>query len=255
MSSGVQTENLATTESEISPDIETASSGYATRFDGKAGEFLLGVQARSVLDAVGGHLGLRVLDVGGGHGQLRSLYIEGGTQFTIHGSDSRCFERLPEPAAGETRVVGPLRRLPFTDSQFETVVSVRLLCHVPDWQTVLTEMCRVSSDRVVFDFPTSRSINGLTPLLFGVKKQIETNTRTYENFRLDAFDAVLEQCGFRVDALHKQFFFPMVVHRMLRGSPVSKWIEAVASVIGLRRVFGSPIVLTARRVNGGSSDA
>lgn len=241
--------------SEIAPDIETASADYASRFAGDAGRFLLDVQARSIMDAVDGHLGDSVLDVGGGHGQLRLLYIEGRAEFTIHGSDARCFARLPEPATGEARVVGPLRQLPFSSRQFGTVVSVRLLCHVPDWQSVLVEMCRVARERVVFDFPTSRSINGLTPLLFGVKKQIETNTRTYENFTLDAFDAVLEQCGFRVTSIQKQFFFPMVVHRVLRGSVISKWIEAVASVLGLRRAFGSPVVLTAHRSQGADHDA
>lgn len=230
------------------PDIETASAEYAARFAGTAGSYLLDVQDRTIREALRGDFGCGVLDVGGGHGQLRELYRRAGVPFVLQGSHEDCFARLDAPSSDERRVVSDLRSLPFDDAEVDTVVCVRLLCHLDDWQVVLKEMCRVSARRVVFDFPTSQSVNGLTPLLFGFKKRVEKNTRTYTNFSMTAFDNVLRESGFRTSSIVKQFAFPMVVHRMLRGSVVSRFIERVPKSVGLTKLFGSPVVLMAERL-------
>ena len=53
-------------------DIETSNDDYATRFCGKVGAWMLGMQERGVLKLLAAAVprGAAVLDVGGGHGQL-----------------------------------------------------------------------------------------------------------------------------------------------------------------------------------------
>lgn len=230
-----------------SPDVETASADYASRFAGASGRFLLGEQDRTVERALGGDFGRRLLDVGGGHGQLRALYARAGVPFVLHGSDPACFARLGPPGPTEGRVVSDLRALPFADGAFDTVLAVRLLCHLDDWELVLREMCRVASDRVLFDFPTVQGINGLTPLLFSFKRRVERNTRTYRNFRMNAFDEALAGAGFEPARTVKQFFLPLVLHRVLGNAAASRAAEALPRAAGLTALAGSPVVMVGRR--------
>ncbi|MEM9907111.1 MAG: hypothetical protein AAF921_19010, partial [Cyanobacteria bacterium P01_D01_bin.44] len=67
-------------------DIETASDSYASRFAGKSGTWLLGVQQAATLKMLADYPQASVLDVGGGHGQLTEALIEQGHQVTVLGS-------------------------------------------------------------------------------------------------------------------------------------------------------------------------
>ena len=59
------------------PDVETSSDGYAARFAGPAGRYMLGVQEAAVRSMLADlPPGASVLDVGGGHGQLLALMLD-----------------------------------------------------------------------------------------------------------------------------------------------------------------------------------
>jgi hypothetical protein len=105
----------------------------------------------------------------------------------------------------------------------------------------------VAEDRVVVDYPARMSVNVVAETFFGWKKKVEKNTRTYALFQHREVREVFEANGFTVTRRHPQFFWPMVVHRMLKRPKLSQGLENAARLLGLTRLFGSPVVLEAQR--------
>ena len=233
------------------PDIETASAGYARRFAGAAGRYFLEVQRDTVAAALRGLTPGTLLDVGGGHGQLAPWLADSGWQVTVSGSAPECFGRLSaDPAAGAVqRIVGDLLRLPVADQAFDVALAVRLISHMEDWPGQIRELCRIARRAVVIDYPSLRSLNSLTPLLFGLKKGLEGNTRTYLSFSREQLETEFARHGFRITAHLPQFALPMVLHRAARGLAPLRWTEAALAALGVTRRFGSPVILRADRVS------
>ena len=225
-------------------DVETSSDGYASRFSGPVGAWMLAVQERAVRELLGAPGGATVLDVGGGHGQLAGPLARSGWRVTVQGSADACARRIaPLTAAGSVRfVVGDMHALPFPDRSFDGVVSVRLLPHCEAWQRIVAELCRVARDVVVVDYPTSESLNRVAPALFGAKKKLEGNTRTFTLFTHREIEAAFAASGFAPSGRIGQFFLPMVLHRALRCRPCSAALESLCRGVGLTRRWGSPVV-------------
>ncbi len=230
-------------------DIETSSPEYATRFSGEAGQFFLDEQTRTTLRLLSRFPKTRVLDVGGGHCQLALPLIENGYALTITGSDPVCGQRVAErlPAGSYSYHTCNSLALPFADRSFPVVLSFRLLPHVDDWPQLLSELCRVASQAVIIDYPDSRSFNFLYRLLFHLKKQMEGNTRTYRMFNREQIAAACAGHGWRHTTFQPQFFWPMVVHRLLKNRTLSSALERPARATGLTALFGSPIIVCATR--------
>jgi 2-polyprenyl-3-methyl-5-hydroxy-6-metoxy-1,4-benzoquinol methylase len=230
-------------------DVETSSDGYAKRFAGPIGAFLLEVQTRATLAALGRWPGARVLDVGGGHAQTVGPLTAAGHDVTVFGSSPVCSARVqPWLDRGAAHFAsGDLLALPFESASFDVVLSYRLLPHVSRWRELLAELTRVAARAVVIDYPTSRSVNAVAPAFFGLKRGIEGDTRTYTVFRDAEIVAALRQLDFRLTGRWPQFFFPMALHRALRAVPVSRALEACAGGTGLRRLLGSPVILRSER--------
>jgi SAM-dependent methyltransferase len=208
---------------------------------------MLAVQERAVRELLGSSAGATVLDVGGGHAQLAGPLARTGWQVTVLGSNPACARRLePLIATGAVRfVAGDILALPFPDRSFDFVVSVRLLPHCDRWPALVAELCRVARRAVIVDYPTSESLNRIAPALFGAKKRLEGNTRTFTLFTHREVAAAFSSCGFTPAARSAQFFLPMVLHRALRCRPCSAALESLARATGLTRRWGSPVVLRA----------
>lgn len=235
-------------------DVETASDDYASRFKGPVGAWLLEVQQRAVSGLLGPAAGRTLLDVGGGHGQLAGPLARAGWRVTVQGSEPSCSRRIePLIAAGTVRfVTADSLALPFPDRSFDAVVSVRLLPHCERWPALVAELCRVARGAVIVDYPTSESLNRVAPSLFGAKKRLEKNTRTFTLFTHREVEAAFAASGFAPAGRIGQFFLPMVLHRTLRCRPCSAALEALARAAGLTRRWGSPVVLKARPAGGGA---
>jgi ubiquinone/menaquinone biosynthesis C-methylase UbiE len=229
------------------PDIETASDSYASRFTGAAGRYLLAEQEAAVRAALAGWCGGTVLDVGGGHAQLTPLLRTLASEVLVFGSDARSLERVQREFPDCQTVAGNLLDLPFASRTFDVVVAVRLLPHVRNWPRLIAELCRVARSTVIVDYPRTAGFNGLTPLLFPLKKRLEGNTRRYRNFRDIELDEVLRACGFESRQRHVQFLLPMVMHRQSHAARPLRGIERVAKSLHLTQAFGSPVVLRADR--------
>jgi ubiquinone/menaquinone biosynthesis C-methylase UbiE len=226
-------------------DIETSSEDYAQRFAGEVGAWFLRVQAEATLRMLRLYPGTRVLDVGGGHGQLAPVLVRHGYQVTVLGSDTSCQKRIQELIQHNLCAfrVGNILDLPYADQAFDIVVSYRLLPHVQQWRQYLAELTRVARQTVLIDYPAIRSVNYIAPLLFTVKKGLEGNTRPYTSFRESALLAVLRQNNFRCAERFPQFFFPMVLHRMMKRQNWSACPENACRVVGFTAILGSPVIL------------
>ena len=227
------------------PDIETSSAEYASRFAGRAGRYFLDVQDRTVTEALAGLTPGTALDVGGGHGQLVDPLSRLGWRVTVHGTAPVCERNLRElhGKLDSEFLHGRLFALPVADKSFDIVIAVRLLAHVPDWQRLLAELCRVARHAVVVDYPSKSGLNALTPLLFGLKKSYEGNTRTYLSFTHSELRAEFVRHGFESRRVVKQFFLPMVAHRLGKGSAPLRWAEGFCRASGLTALAGSPVIL------------
>ncbi len=230
-------------------DVETSSDAYARRFSGAVGAWFLEVQARTTLELLAPWPRTTVLDVGGGHGQLTGPLLEAGHQVTIFGSAEACRERIRswvDSGRAQFRS-GNLLRLPWPDAAFDVVLSYRLLPHVVEWRELVRELCRVARRAVVVDYPTTRSVNAVSGLLFGLKKGVEGDTRPFTVFKDAEIATALSDHAFRVTARRPEFAFPMALHRGLGLAPVSRALEGAARAVGLTAALGSPVILRAER--------
>lgn len=230
-------------------DIETSNDDYATRFSGKTGAWMLGVQTALARRLLSGFPKGTMLDVGGGHGQLAGPLSADGWKITVLGSAKSCEHRIRSlTASGKVSfVVGNTIELPFPDNSFDAVVCFRLLTHCDRWRELVKELCRVSKGPVIVDYPTSQSVNAIAPAFFGAKKRVEKNTRTWKLFRHEEVRGQFEKCGARIVSVQKQFAFPMVLHRALKTVWLSRFLEGAARILFLTRKFGSPVIVRAEK--------
>ena len=227
------------------PDIVTSSADYARRFSSRAGEYFLRVQRESIQKVLHKAFGTTVLDVGGGHGQLVQTLLDRQCQLTVFGSSSVCHVRLKTHVQNESLgyVTGDLLNLPFKDSSYDMVISVRLISHIEDWQQLIKEFTRVAKNVVVLDYPSLLSLNVLTPLLFRLKRKIEGDTRTYRSFFEQEIAREFNRQGFHVADREGQFFVPMFLHRALKAPRYLQSIERVFQRTKVTALFGSPVIL------------
>jgi ubiquinone/menaquinone biosynthesis C-methylase UbiE len=225
-------------------DIETASQGYAARFAGPVGGWMLSVQEQIVATWLGDRAGASVLDVGGGHGQLAVPMSAWGLNVTVLGSSDACRERIRAGVeSGKIAFkVGNMIELPFEDRSFDVVVSIRLLPHCEKWKQLISELCRAARASVIVDYPTGQSLNCLSGMLFGAKKRMEGNTRPFTLFSHAQVRDAFREHGFRPAGKRPQFFVPMVVHRMLKCPAASRFMEGCSRGLGLTRLLGSPVL-------------
>lgn len=250
MSDVAETDDRCSTFSETA-DRETASDDYATRFAGPVGAWMLGVQERLTMGLLRDRAGAHVIDVGGGHAQLAIPLCRAGYRVRITGSAPACAHRL-KPALEQGHCsfeVADSLALPYADRAYDVAISFRLVTHCSRWKALIGELCRVASDVVIVDYPTSQSANCIAPALFGAKKKVETNTRTWTLFRHEEIREAFAAHGFKVNRVRKQFFLPMVLHRMLRLRALSAALEGICRALGLTRLWGSPVIVEAVRVD------
>lgn len=225
-------------------DIETSSDAYARRFSGPAGAWMLSVQEKGALRLLAGRELATVLDVGGGHGQVARPLCRDGYRVHVLGSDASCAHRIRDLVDAGTCefTVGNVIDLPFPDRSFDAAISFRLVTHCAQWPALVAELCRVARRTVVVDYPTGQSLNAIAPLLFGAKKKLEGDTRTWTLFRHREIDDAFAANGFTRTGRFKQFFWPMVLHRALKSRGLSATLEAPPRALGLTAAWGSPVI-------------
>ena len=237
-------------------DVFTSSQGYANRFSGNIGQWLLSVQSEAIIRALSkrANKGDNLLDFGGGHGQLIEVASALELNPMILASHIDAFANLQQRLSIEVAnsqkysgFVAALLSIPCKDKAVSVVTCVRLLSHCDDWQHLISEMCRVSSDLVIVDYPPLASSNILYKLLFPIKKILEGNTRTFKIFTHKEIEIEFLANGFSLDQRIGQFFWPMVLHRKLKSVGISKFLEKIAATFGLIYLFGNPSIAVFKR--------
>jgi ubiquinone/menaquinone biosynthesis C-methylase UbiE len=228
----------------VPPDIETSSESYAARFAGRTGRWLLDVQGCGTLQLMKAFPNSTVLEVGGGHGQLTPYLLEAGHKVTIHGSKPECMARVTKyltTGRCEFRA-GDLQQLPFPDKSHDVVIAYHLLSHLLEPEPFIAELVRVARKAVIVDFPTDRSINGVTMGLFWIKKKLEGNTRTFLTHDEKKVVNLFKRYGFRRSGRFAKFLIPMVLHRKLGIPRLSAMVEDFFRTAGMTSAFGSPVI-------------
>ncbi|MBX7184499.1 MAG: class I SAM-dependent methyltransferase [Vicinamibacteria bacterium] len=226
-------------------DVETASAGYAGRFDSPVGEWMLSTQTAITLDLLRDLPSATVLDVGGGHGQsARPLTSRGYEVSVLASSPAAVAEALrPSLDSGRVRlVVGDLRNPPVDPGSVDVVMSYRLLAHARDLPGLVAGFCRAARVAVLVDYATTRSFNAVAEPLFAAKKRVETNTRPFLVMRDPDVTALFSKHGFRLRERRPQFFWPMALHRALGSPGLSRALESATRATGLQARFGSPVI-------------
>ncbi|HVA11799.1 MAG TPA: class I SAM-dependent methyltransferase [Stellaceae bacterium] len=167
-----------------------------------------------ILDLMGDLAGVHVLDVGCGDGALVCAAASRGAEAT--GVD-------PDPAmlaAARTRadkdgitaafLEGRIERLPFPDAAFDVVVSITVLCFVPDASVAMREMARVLR-------PGGRLVLGelgrwsLWALIRRLRGWLGSATWKAAHFRTGTeLRALAKQTGLSVTAIRGAVFYPPV---------------------------------------------
>lgn len=258
MTASPQRVSFSSIEHTINPDTFTSSEEYAARFAGAVGEWFLAEQARIVTGLLTrpDDAPLSILELGGGHCQLTPTLVKLGHTVTVHGSDQISLQlsnsRFSDPRVNY--VLAPVDGLSrsIANSSYDIVIAVRLIPHVVDWRRLLGQMAQIATKQIIFDFASSRSINFLSPLVFQFKRQVEGNTRPYFCHSSGEIRQELVKLGLPICREQGQFVWPMGLHRVLgkatKSVIPSRVLESAADVLRLRTSFGSPVLVSARRI-------
>jgi SAM-dependent methyltransferase len=230
-------------------DIETSSDAYARRFSGAVGGYFLEKQRAAVLELLRPWPGASVLDVGGGHGQLTGPLVDAGYAVTVLGSDPACEARVREwTGVGRARFLAADLLAPgLADRSHDVVLSLRLLPHVQRVRELVATLGRLARFAVVVDYPTRRSVNAVSRLLFGLKQGVEGDTRPFTVFSDREIEGTFAALGYSPTGRRPQFLAPMALYRALGSAPLARAIEGTAAALGLTAALGSPVVLRLER--------
>jgi len=223
----------------------------AMRFSGPIGTLLAESQEQVIASFLGTIEGRTVIDVGTGTGRAALGLARRGARVTGVDASAEMLRVARSRAAGAglaaTFEMGDAHRLAYGDRVFHAAVSLRVLMHTPGWRQCLSELCRVADDRVVFDYPAACSAAALQA--FG-RRVAAAAGRPVEAYRVLTWSDVkraVEDAGFRVERVHKQFVLPIALQKALGSRRFTVAVERALAAVGLLRLLGSPVTVVAVR--------
>ena len=223
----------------------------AMRFSGPIGTLLAESQEGVITSFLGPIDGRSIVDVGTGTGRAAIGLARGGARVTGVDASPEMLRVARDRAAAErldvTFDVGDAHRLVYKDRAFDCAVSLRVLMHTPDWRRCLAELCRVSAERVVFDYPAALSAAALQAAGRHLLARAGRRVEAYRVMRGAAIREALGASGFRIERVHKQFVLPIAVHKLVGSRAFTRALEGTLAAVGLLRLFGSPVTVVAVR--------
>jgi SAM-dependent methyltransferase len=232
-------------------DPATAQSFDERRFGGPIGQLVASDQARVIAAFVGPPSGRSVLDVGTGTGRAAILMARAGARVTAVDPSEHMLAAARRHAAEEHLAidfkVGDAHQLQFGTRAFDVVISLRVLMHTASWRGSLAELCRVADKLVIVDYPSAMSFAAFHAVSRRVAYALGAKTEPYRVLSDRAVARQLARHGFRVRAVHRQFFLPIAVHKAIGAPGFSTASRRLFERLGLLRLFGSPVTLVAER--------
>ncbi len=231
-------------------DPANAAAFEGERFHGRFGKFLEEWDLRLFLGSPSLLLpeGARVLDLGAGSGRLTIPLCTCIPRVSVTALDfsEAMLAHLRGKCAGLDNppqiITANAADTGLPAQSFDAVFASRLLMHLPDWQAGLTELCRLSRDYLLFDFPPTPSIGAALRRVPALQKK-----ETHHYMRLTDVKAELARHGFAPVEIRKSFILPIRLHLKLNAPRVSMTLEGALALLGLRALLGAPVFVLARR--------
>ncbi len=232
-------------------DPAMASSFDAKRFGGPIGTILLQDQEGVLAEFLGDVSGRRILDLATGTGRAALALAKRGALVTGVDASREMLSVARSRAADAGLSIdfeeGDAHALAFPDRAFDAAVCLRMLMHLPDWRTALSELCRVTAHRLVFDYPAIASAAAVQVVWRRAARALGRNVEAYRVFRHRDVGRELARHGFRVAATHKQFVLPIGLHKAVGSAGLTRGVEGALARAGMRRLAGSPVTIAADR--------
>jgi 2-polyprenyl-3-methyl-5-hydroxy-6-metoxy-1,4-benzoquinol methylase len=232
-------------------DPANAQSFDARRFSGPIGELVAKGQADVLADMLGPVQGRRILDVGTGTGRAALLLAAAGAEVTGVDASAEMLaiarDRARQGGARVTFQTGDAHHLAFPDRSFDIAVSLRVLMHTPRWRQCVAELCRVASHGIIVDYPSTTSTALVQSIGRKVRHALGGRTEPYRVFLDSQIRRALEEGGFRIVSVHRQFVLPIALHKAIGSRRFTERSEGVLARLGLLRLLGSPVTVYAER--------
>ena len=184
-------------------DPAMASGFDAARFGGPIGAMLLEDQEQVLNSFLGDVAGVSLLDLGTGTGRAALALARRGARVTAVDASSEMLNVARQRAADVRLAIsfkeGDAHDLEFPDRSFDKAVCLRVLMHAPDWRRCVSELCRVTAQRVVFDYPALASAAALQALWRRLVHAAGHRTEAYRVFAGPTIARELERHGFQID--------------------------------------------------------
>jgi SAM-dependent methyltransferase len=232
-------------------DPAMAASFDAKRFGGPIGRILLEDQERVLAQFLGDVTGRRVLDMATGTGRAALALAKRGALVTGVDASQEMLAVARKRAADARLPVefaeGDAHALTYADQSFDAVVCLRMLMHVPDWRKALSELCRVSRERLVLDYPAVSSIASLQVMWRRIASAMGSNVEAYRVFSAGDIARELDRHAFRIVSVHKQFVLPIALHKTIGSAGLTRGVESALASAGVLKIAGSPVTIAAER--------
>jgi len=201
-------------------DPQIAQTFDCDRFGGKIGEEIKLTQEKIVFSALGDVKGWKILDLGAGTGRMTIPLLDAGAKVTACDASSQMLEVLKQKTSNAdlTVSVADAHQLEFPDQTFDCSLSFRMLLHVIEWKKALAELCRISKDWLVFDFPPRHGFLLLTPIRHRIHKMVKGSVQAYRTLPLREVKEEIGKNGFQIVKEDPGFFLPLVIYRTSQKS-------------------------------------
>jgi ubiquinone/menaquinone biosynthesis C-methylase UbiE len=232
-------------------DPAMAASFDARRFGGPIGQLLLHDQERVLAEFLGDVSDRRILDMATGTGRAALALAKRGALVTGVDASSEMLDVARKRAADAGLTIdfakGDAHALAYADRSFDGVVCLRMLMHVPDWRSALSELCRVTRNRLVFDYPALGSTASLQAAWRRAALEMGSKVEAYRVFSTGEIARELDRHAFRIVQVHKQFVLPIAIHKAMGSAGLTRGIERALDAAGLLKLAGSPVTIAAER--------
>jgi len=208
---------------------EEADKYDTLRWRTQAGRFVNECQMNIISEFIHDINKKRVLEIGAGTGRFTEVLLNQDNHVTALDISNHMLDVLSKKLHSHARKnnlilqVGDARNTGFEDNQFDAVVTINALSHIPEYEKVLSEVSRILKPGGIFVFnvPNAHSVYFPFGIYVNLRKKAvlrDVYTRWY-NYK-EIVD-VLDTYALRVEALNGQLQIPTKSPDIL--VPVARW--------------------------------